>query len=199
MVAPLLDPRSIRVWRLELGLTQAELARMSGVSQAYIARIEKGNLDPKLSTLRRILEVLSQKRRQKMFLQDVMSAPVVSATPEERVEAAVKTMVHHGFSQLPVVRGGVPVGTLSERNVMHSMASLRDPGAVALSRVDEIMASAPPVLSPDTDISIALPLLDTYPMVLVMNGGRVTGIVTKADILRTLEAQRDKISGSNKR
>jgi predicted transcriptional regulator len=198
MVAPLVDPRSIRVWRLELGLTQAELARLSGVSQAYIARIEKGNLDPKLSTLRRILEVLGQRKKQRVSMKEVMNSPVVSASPDERVEVAVKTMVRHGFSQLPVLKAGVPVGYISERIIMHAMATQRDPAKVAASRVDDVMGTTPPVLSDDADVSTALQLLDSYPMVLVMEAGRVTGIVTKADVLRSLEAQRERITSGNK-
>ncbi len=197
MAVPLIDPRSIRVWRLELGLTQAELAKLSGVSQAYIARIEKGDLDPKLSTLRRILEVLSQRRRQKVYVRSVMSGPVVSVAPDEKIEAAVKVMVKHGYSQLPVIRAGVPVGTISERIVMHSLASQRDPSAVASHWVGDLMGTSPPVLSSDADASTALTLLDTYPMVLVMEDGKVTGIVTKSDVLRTLEAQREKITRAN--
>ena len=40
-------------------LTQAELARMSGVSQSTIAQIEKGRKDPSISTLRKIAEALN--------------------------------------------------------------------------------------------------------------------------------------------
>lgn len=198
MAVPLIDPRSIRVWRLELGLTQAELAKLSGVSQAYIARIEKGDLDPKLSTLRRILDVLSQRRRQRVSINSVMSVPVVSVGPEEKVESAVETMVKHGYSQLPVIRSGVPVGTISERIVMHHLATQRDPTGLAIHRVSELMGTAPPMLSPDADVSTALTLLDTYPMVLVMENGKVTGIVTKSDVLRIMETQRDRIIQGNK-
>jgi predicted transcriptional regulator len=127
-----------------------------------------------------------------------MNSPVVSASPDERVEVAVKTMVRHGFSQLPVLKAGVPVGYISERIIMHAMATQRDPAKVAASRVDDVMGTTPPVLSDDADVSTALQLLDSYPMVLVMEAGRVTGIVTKADVLRSLEAQREKITSGNK-
>ena len=39
-------------------LTQAQLAKMSGVSQSTIAQIEKGRKDPSISTLRKIAEAL---------------------------------------------------------------------------------------------------------------------------------------------
>lgn len=50
---------SIRERRIELGWTQAELAVQSGVPQADISRIENGRLDPRWSTLQRILSVLA--------------------------------------------------------------------------------------------------------------------------------------------
>ena len=40
------------------GLTQAELAKMSGVSQSTIAQIEKGRKDPSITTLRKIADAL---------------------------------------------------------------------------------------------------------------------------------------------
>src|SRR5688572_29604980 len=44
--------------RKQRGLTQAELAERSGVSQQHIAKIERAKLDPKLSTLRRVADAL---------------------------------------------------------------------------------------------------------------------------------------------
>lgn len=40
------------------GITQKELETISGVKQPLIARIEKGNVDPQLTTLLRILQPL---------------------------------------------------------------------------------------------------------------------------------------------
>lgn len=49
----------IKKMRIEAGLTQNELARMIGVSQAHIAKIENEKVDPRLSTINKILQVLS--------------------------------------------------------------------------------------------------------------------------------------------
>lgn len=53
-----IDPREIRKIRKELGITQEELAKKAGVTQAYIAKLEAGKVDPRLSTLNRILQAL---------------------------------------------------------------------------------------------------------------------------------------------
>lgn len=176
--------------RRELGLTQAQLAQLAGVSQAYISRLEKGRLDPRLSTFKRILRVLEEDRRPRPVLRDVMSRPVISAEPQEEVSQAVARMMDHGFSQLPVLRDGVPVGSISERTIMRKMAGARNPDAVAKKRLEGVMGPAPPSLPPEAEVAQALSLLEDYPMVLVMEAGTVVGIVTRADILRIIGSPR---------
>jgi predicted transcriptional regulator len=50
---------SIRERRIELGWTQAELARRTGIPQADISRIENGRLDARWSTIQRISAALA--------------------------------------------------------------------------------------------------------------------------------------------
>lgn len=55
-----LEPAAlIKLLRARMRMSQAELARRSGLSQSHIARIETGALDPQWSTLRRVLDALS--------------------------------------------------------------------------------------------------------------------------------------------
>ncbi len=49
---------AIRARRIELGWTQAQLAEISGVSQADISRIENGRLDARWSTIHRLSAAL---------------------------------------------------------------------------------------------------------------------------------------------
>ena len=50
---------SIRERRIELGWTQAELAKRSGIPQGDISRIENGRLDARWSTIQRISTALA--------------------------------------------------------------------------------------------------------------------------------------------
>ena len=50
--------RQLVVFRIESGLSQAELARRCGVSQPAIARLERGEHEPRLATLRRVAHAL---------------------------------------------------------------------------------------------------------------------------------------------
>lgn len=50
--------RQLVGFRIENGLSQAALARRCGVSQPAIARLERGEHEPRLATLRRVAHAL---------------------------------------------------------------------------------------------------------------------------------------------
>lgn len=50
--------RQLIAFRIEHGLSQTELARRCGVSQPAIARLERGEHEPRLATLRRVAHAL---------------------------------------------------------------------------------------------------------------------------------------------
>jgi DNA-binding XRE family transcriptional regulator len=52
------DTPIIRAWREELGLTQEELAKRLGVSQAAVAKFEQANARPRMTTLKKIAAAL---------------------------------------------------------------------------------------------------------------------------------------------
>lgn len=52
------DISPLSAWRQAVGLTQQELAEKAGVRKATISEIENGKLDPRLSTLEKISDVL---------------------------------------------------------------------------------------------------------------------------------------------
>ncbi|MEM2850330.1 MAG: helix-turn-helix domain-containing protein [Candidatus Bathyarchaeia archaeon] len=64
-VPRLITPEDIRRLRKLFKLTQRELAIRAGVSQSLIARIEAGTVDPRLSTLGKIMRVLTAPEHQK--------------------------------------------------------------------------------------------------------------------------------------
>jgi transcriptional regulator with XRE-family HTH domain len=53
--------KRIKEWRAQRGLSQRDLADVSGVSREYIARIELGQHDPTLSTLEKLAKALNVK------------------------------------------------------------------------------------------------------------------------------------------
>jgi len=178
-------PESIKKKRVKLGLTQSELASRAHVSQPLIARIESGDVDPRLSTVKSIIAALDEMEKSRITAKDLMTAPVVSLSPDEPVEQAVKIMEKHGFSQIPVLESGVPIGSISENALVQAMGS-RDIQRISNARVRELMEDSFPAVAPGTDMGTISALLESNHAVLVMEMGKVVGVITKYNIMRLL-------------
>jgi predicted transcriptional regulator len=181
----LLKPSEIRARRLELGLTQTQLAELAGVTQAYIAKIEAGTADPKVSTLEKILKTLEKTASEKhVMAEEMMATPVVSVKPDDKIERAAKLMNSYKISQLPVIDGDTQVGSISEATLMHQLTAGKDMSKLVRRSIKEIMESPFPTVSKDTDVETIYHLLEHSPAVLVVDRGKAIGILTKADALK---------------
>lgn len=179
-------PDSIRQKRNELGLTQSELAKRAGVSQPLIARIEAGDVDPRLSTLKRIFNAFDESEKEShVVARNLMNTRVISISAEEPVDAAVKIMEENDISQIPVVENGVPIGSISEETIVRSMT---DKKALEVSRmkIRDLMGDTFPVVSPGTHVKLVSHLLETVPAVIVLERGQIAGVVTKHDLMKLL-------------
>jgi len=186
-LASLPTPEDIKRLRKKVGLTQTELAKLAGVSQSLIARIEKGTVDPRLSTLRRILEAIKlveMRAKKAKSARDVMYSPVITIKSNEKVKKAIELMEKYAISQLPVVNdNGVPVGSITESTVLKKLLS-GDPEKIFQLKVEEIMEESFPTITPSTNIKdIQQLILKKYPAVLVMEKGKIVGIITKIDLI----------------
>jgi predicted transcriptional regulator len=178
-------PESIKKRRTKLGLTQSALAEKANVSQPLIARIESGDVDPRLSTIRSIINSLDEMEKCKVTAKDLMTSPIISLSTEDTVDRAVMLMEKYGFSQLPVIDNGVPVGSISESKLVQAMGS-GNIANISSSTLKTIMEEAFPAVSPKTDMGTISHLLESYHAVLVMELGKVVGVITKYDIMRLL-------------
>lgn len=170
-----------------MGLTQAQLAELAGVSQSYIAKLEAKKIEPsyaRVSAIFEALQRLEQKREAKAS--DIMTSHVVGVRTVDTVQRAVALMGDFGYSQLPVLDGERPVGSISERTIIDRITNSGDGESVIEMPVSEVMDEAFPQVGDDAPISLLTGLLRIYPAVLVYRRGEVAGIVTKADLLKTL-------------
>jgi predicted transcriptional regulator len=177
-------PEDLRRWRQALGLTQAEVARRAGVSQPLIARIERGGVDPRLSTLRAIVAAMAGAERDAVRLKEVMTSPVIVVKATDPVSRGVELMRQHGFSQLPVVHKGLPVGSLSERTIVHRLHETRDPAALQAAPVREVMGPSLPMVDPDTPVDTFYGMMEEHSAMLVVERGRLIGLVARSNLLR---------------
>jgi predicted transcriptional regulator len=179
-------PDEIKQKRVELNLTQSDLAKRAGVSQPLIARIESGDVDPRLSTLRKIIEVFEEVEKEDISVINIMNTNVLSVSPEEQVDAAVHMMGKYHISQIPVISNGVPVGSISEEMIVRSLADKKK-STVSHMIIKEMMGDSFPTVSPNADIKVISHILEKNPAVLVLEKGHVVGVVTKHDVMQLLK------------
>jgi cystathionine beta-synthase len=109
---------------------------------------------------------------------------IVFVTPGHTVRQALRLMQLHDVSQLPVMDGTSCVGSVSDWSL--SARSLDDAKLLDVT-VATIMDSPFPVVDEQqTADSVAKLLSKSNPAVLVRTNGRVTGIVTRSDLLSYL-------------
>ncbi|MFC4988770.1 MULTISPECIES: CBS domain-containing protein [Saliphagus] len=173
-------PADLRQRRTDLDLTQSELAERADVSQPLIARIEGGDVDPRLSTLRRIVTALEEAESDVIHVGDLMHEEVVSVSPDETVGDAATLMEEEAYSQLAVIQDGVPVGSISQGDLVGLDSAARD------EPVSEHMSESFPTVSRDATIDEISNLLDHYKAVMITEGGGTVGIVTEADLAARL-------------
>ena len=173
-------PQDLRERRTALDLTQSALAEMAGVSQPLIARIEGGDVDPRLSTLRRIVAALDEAEGGVVRAEDLMNETLVSVAPDDSVADAERRMEEAAFSQLPVLQNGLPVGSISFSDIRHEGEN------VGQKAVAEIMSEQFPTVSREDSVDKISNLLDYYKAVIVTASGEAVGIITEADIAAAL-------------
>ncbi|MEF8812251.1 MAG: CBS domain-containing protein [Halovenus sp.] len=172
-------PEDLRERRNDLGLTQSDLAERADVSQPLIARIEGGDVDPRLSTLRRIVNALQEAEGGLLRAADLMHSPVISVAPDASVRETTELMDEKSYSQVPVLRDGTPQGIIGMSDIRQ-----RTGENVGDLPVAEVMGEAVTTVEPDATIDAVDAHLDHNDAVLVVEDGKTVGIITEADVAR---------------
>jgi predicted transcriptional regulator len=175
-------PTEVRAMREKLSMTQAELASRAGVSQSMIARIEAGSVDPRVSTLHKIVSVLNIAERSVITAAQVMHTPVLAVEPDHQITNAVDLMGRNGISQLPVIQDGVPVGCISEAALLSALDDQQSHKQNTYL-VRDFMEPSFPTVPPEMDVETVLHILQKRHAVLVVEAGRVQGLITKHDLI----------------
>jgi len=177
----------IAIRRKKLGLTQKRLADMAGVSQSLIAKIEAGRIDPAYTKIKAIFAALEQQETRKDFrAKEILQRKVISVQKDAPVSDAVRVMMKHGYSQLPVCDGEHPVGSISEKTISSQVLSGKELNELSAIPIRDVMDEAFPQVDEDAPLSLISGLLQVYPAVLVSKKGAAIGILTKADLLKIL-------------
>src|ERR1051325_9472413 len=112
----------IKQGRIKLGLTQRELAGLTGISTSMINQIESGRCKPSYDTARKIFEILgSLEGKTSMKAGDICSRQLISVQKDERLHRAIDLMRQNSISQIPVLDGSKVVGILTEAGLAKIM------------------------------------------------------------------------------
>ena len=173
--------------RRTLGLKQTDLAKLAGVSQSLIAKLESGKIDSSYTKVKMIFDVLDRLgAKTKIQEEKVVPNEVIGIQKDEPISKVVRLMKEHGYSQIPVFDGKQSVGSISEKTILRQILAGKDFDQISKLPTEEIMEEAFPQVSEDAPLSLISSLLQTYSAVLVARKGAVAGIITKADLLRML-------------
>jgi predicted transcriptional regulator len=182
----------LRKMRKNLGISQKELARVSGVSQSYIARLEKGSINPAYDKIRKIFDYLNRSgQRAKnidLTVESIMTKTLITCYPTDSIMSALNIMRQKGYSQLPVItHDGKTVGTITESDVNDMLIKGASIESLKNLLVRKVMGSTLPQVDKSSPVSMIYPMLKYSSAVLVTDGGELRGIVSKADILKAVE------------
>ena len=118
-----------------------------------------------------------------MKVNEIMTSPAVSISPEETVQVAARQLNHYNIGVLPVCTGdGKLCGVVTDRDlVVRCMAANRDP---AKTSVREVMTNR--VLSADgqMDVGVAAHLMgkEQIRRLPVVDNGKLCGMVSLGDL-----------------
>jgi cystathionine beta-synthase len=135
---------------------------------------EKRLLEPQKITARLISETKGKQAPREL----------VTVAPTDLVAAALAKMNEMGLTQIPVMEDGRSVGSLRENHLLSKVFADRD---LLEAPVSKIMDKGFPTVDVDADVNVVSRKLRTNPAVLIEEYGRITGIITRHDVLEMNE------------
>lgn len=105
---------------------------------------------------------------------------LISVTPDQLVSDALALMNERGVTQMPVIEDHRAVGSLRESGVLTKLLADRD---LLNATVADIMDASFPVLGTDATYGEIQNKLRKHPAVLIEDFKRITGIITRGDLL----------------
>jgi len=179
----------IRKVRKGLDVTQAQLASASGISQSTIAKIERNSISASYATIVKLFETLDEMRNtaeKNLTAADVASKGVVTVQCTDKVRVASDLMKTTGYSQLPVLKGEIPVGSISERSIFELVRQGKTMDELVETNIARVMEESFPVVNENTLMTTITSMMSNCNAVLVSRKGKIVGVITNADMLKMI-------------
>jgi len=151
-----------------------------GHPAAASATIKKARVD---EVTEQLLEAIRSNVRSPVTTADIMSSPVKTITPDTVIEEAGRVMLRYGHTGLPVVEGERVLGVISRRDVEKAVHH-----GLGHAPVKGFMNSNLVTVGPDVPVSAVRELMIEHDIgrLPVLKNGKLVGIVSRTDVLRTL-------------
>lgn len=131
-----------------------------------------------------------------LTLSHIMHCQVETLGPSDTVRDAMRLMKDNGFHHIPVVEGGKVVGMVSDRDlwqkVLHGNLLTKEEeyhaSLDALLPLSKVMSAPVYTLPSGEKVAKAISVLLTHKVhaVVVVDGGKVAGMVTEKDLLKLM-------------
>jgi CBS domain-containing protein len=125
---------------------------------------------------------------------DLATSPVVSVRPERALRQAAQVMMEHRTGSTVVLDGGALVGILTERDLLHAVATGMD---LDRTRVEQLMSRDVKTIGPDWEVyeATAEMAAEHIRHLVVSTNGQVVGVLSVRDVL--LAGQRVELAAGN--
>lgn len=130
-----------------------------------------------------LLSVIGEKVRPPLTCRGIMSSPVKTAGPDTAISEAGRVMLRYGHTGLPVIKGEQLIGVISRRDVEKAIHH-----GLGHAPVKGFMTNNVIWAPPDLPVAQVQQLMIEHDIgrVPVVHEGRLIGIVSRTDVLRTL-------------
>jgi len=175
--------------RRKLNLTQKELAALAGVSQSLIAKIEARKIDPAYSKVVAIFHAIEDqlnKHKHTKKASEVMTKDIISIKPDDKLDKVMKIMRERAISQLPVLKEGKPIGSVTDDEFVDWLTKYGD--KISKVSVRYVMKESFPIIPENSEIEVVTEMLKFYKALLVKRDGDVVGIITKSDLIKAMRS-----------
>jgi acetoin utilization protein AcuB len=132
-----------------------------------------------------------------MKVREWMTPNPFTLTEGDRVKAAVRHVLSAGIRHVPVLRGDVLVGIVTDRDLRRALPSV-EAGAspekyqafMERTRLKDIMTVDPVTCTPDTDVVDAVEIFveRKFGAIPIVDGDELVAILTQIDVMRAFLA-----------
>jgi acetoin utilization protein AcuB len=131
-----------------------------------------------------------------MLVSQIMSAKIVTISPNRRVGQALKLMQKHQIRHLPVMEKDRMVGWITSRDLREILLA----SMLEEIKVGDVMVQAPMSVTPDTEVEEAARLIHEHKIggMPVVEGDRLVGVITMQDLIAAFIAMLGLLKSSSR-